>query len=95
MRLGKVVGQVVSTVKDSSLAGFTLLIVEPLLSGSDSDKEPFVAVDLIGAGRGEVVLCVRGSGARVTSSTADVATDAAVVAIADSVIHDNDIVYSK
>lgn len=95
MRLGKVVGQVVSTAKDPSLAGYTLLIVEPHLGGAAADGEPFVAVDLIGAGRGEVVLCVQGSGARVVSSTTGAAVDAAVVAIADSVILGNDVVYSK
>lgn len=94
MRLGKVVGQVVSTVKDPSLAGYTLLIVEPLL-GRDPEGEPFVAADLIGAGRGEVVLCVQGSGARVSSGTNAVVVDAAAVAIADSVILGSDVVYSK
>lgn len=95
MRLGKVVGQVVSTAKDPSLAGYTLLIVEPLLGAAGAEEEPFVAVDLVGAGRGEVVLCVQGSAARVASDTATVATDAAAVAIADSVILGNDVVYSK
>lgn len=95
MRLGKVVGQVVSTAKDPSLSGYTLLIVEPFLTPDTVADEPFVAIDLIGAGRGEVVLCVRGSGARVANQTASVATDAAAVAIADSVILGSDIVYSK
>lgn len=95
MRLGKVVGQVVSTAKDPSLAGYTLLIVEPLLRQPSDNEEPFVAVDLVGAGRGEVVLCVQGSAARVASDTASVATDSAVVAIADSVILANEVVYSK
>ena len=68
MRLGKVTGQVVSTAKDPSLAGLTLLVVEPLLPG-DPNREPFVAADLVGAGRGEVVLCVMGSAAREAAAT--------------------------
>ncbi len=95
MRLGKVVGQVVSTAKDPSLAGFTLLIVEPLLVGTPDEQEPFVAVDLVGAGRGEVVLCVQGGGARVATNTTHAAVDCAAIAIADSVILGNDVVYSK
>lgn len=94
MRLGKVVGQVVSTAKDPSLAGFTLLIVEPLLHSQDP-QEPFVAVDAVGAGIGEVVMCVLGSGARALPATANAAVDCAAVAIADSVIVANDVVYSK
>jgi len=93
MRIGKVTGQVVSTAKDPSLAGLTLLIIEPLLGGGSD--EPFVAVDLIGAGPGEVVLCARGSAARVASATAAAVVDCAVVAIADSVINAGDVVYSK
>lgn len=95
MRLGKVVGQVVSTAKDPSLAGYTLLVVEPLLGPAADEEEPFVAVDLVGAGRGEVVLCVHGSGARVAPGAQSAVLDAAVVAIADSVILGNDVVYSK
>jgi ethanolamine utilization protein EutN len=95
MRLGKVVGQVVATAKDPSIAGYTLLIVAPLLGPDPGGEEPFVAIDLIGAGRDEVVLCVQGSGARVAENAAAVAVDAAAIAIADSVILGNDLVYSK
>ena len=92
MRLGKVTGQVVSTAKDASLAGFTLLVIEPLLA---SDSEPFVAADLVGAGRGEVVLCVVGCAAREAQATRGAVVDCAVVAIADSVINAGNVVYSK
>ncbi|MBN9176556.1 MAG: EutN/CcmL family microcompartment protein [Microbacterium sp.] len=94
MRLGKVTGQVVSTAKDPSLAGLTLLIIEPMLPG-DPNREPFVAADLVGAGRGEVVLCVSGSAAREAQATSGTVVDCAVVAIADSVIDAGDVVYSK
>lgn len=95
MRLGKVVGQVVSTAKDPSLHGLTLLIVQPLLKSGEGEQEPFTAADLVGAGPGEVVLCVHGSGARALPSTERATIDCAIVAIADSVIVDNNVVYSK
>lgn len=95
MRLGTVTGQVVSTAKHASLSGHTLLIVEPLLAHADTHPQPFVAVDLVGAGEGEVVLCVDGSGARTPESTDGTAIDSAIVAIADSVILAHDVVYSK
>jgi microcompartment protein CcmK/EutM len=95
MRLGKVVGQVVSTAKDPSLHGLTLLIVQPLLAPGEAEQEPFTAADLVGAGPGEVVLCVLGSGARTLASTQAASIDCAIVAIADSVIVSNTVVYSK
>jgi ethanolamine utilization protein EutN len=95
MRLGTVTGQVVSTAKHPSLSGHTLLIVAPLLTPADAPPEPFVAVDLVGAGEGEVVLCVDGSGARAAESTDGAVIDSAIVAIADSVILSHDVVYSK
>lgn len=94
MRIGKVTGQVVSTAKDPSLAGLTLLILEPLLPGGQ-DHEPFVAADLIGAGPGEVVLCATGGAARLAVATTGSVVDCAVIAIADSVIDAGDLVYSK
>jgi len=45
----------------------------------------FVAIDLAGAGVGEVVLVTRGSAARIGSDSEAVPTDAAVIAIVDSV----------
>lgn len=45
----------------------------------------FVAIDLAGAGVGEVVLVTRGSAARIGSDSDAVPTDAAVIAIVDSV----------
>lgn len=95
MRLGKVVGQVVSTAKDQSLSGFTMLIIEPYPSPAPTSVEAFVAVDLVGAGADEIVLCTFGSGARAAASTTHAIIDAAVVAIADTVIRDGRLDYSK
>jgi microcompartment protein CcmK/EutM len=87
MELARVQGQVVSTVKHSGLTGFTLLLLRPVdASGTEIDTAvTFVAIDLVGAGTGEVVLVTRGSGARVPTNSAITPTDAAAVAIVDSV----------
>ena len=45
----------------------------------------FVTVDTVGAGEGEVVLCVQGSSARFTPETKTLPIDAAIVGIIDSV----------
>ena len=89
MELARVTGQVVSTIKQDGLHGFKLLLVAPLdpATGADAAGElPYVAVDLTGAGTGEVVIVARGSAARVSADGDKVPTDAAVVAIVDSVI---------
>lgn len=96
MRLATVLGQVVSTVKEPGLERFTLLLVQDS-TGPDptqADGPVYVAVDLVGAGTGEVVLVTTGSAARVAAG-ADAPTDRAVVAIADSVIHDGTVTYRK
>lgn len=87
MELGRVAGQVVSTVKQQGLHAYTLLLVAPVdpASGEPNGTTPYVAVDLAGAGTGEMVVVARGSAARISPGTADVPTDAAVVAIVDSV----------
>lgn len=83
MQLATVVGQVIATAKAPELGGLPLQIVEPFPAGPNADT--YVAVDLVGAGEGEVVLVVTGSGARVATHT-DAPVDAAIVAIADTVV---------
>lgn len=95
MRLAQVTGQVVATVKDAELHGMKLLVCRDFAADGTTTDATFVAVDLVGAGRGEVVLVAEGSAARTPSSTSAAPVDAAVVAIADSVIADEHVTYSK
>ena len=97
MELGRVAGQVVSTIKAPSFSGLKLLLVEAVdpASGSPTAQTPYVAVDLVGAGVGEVVLVARGSAARTNPGTANVPTDAAVVAIVDTVVVEGSMTFSK
>ncbi len=65
MQICKVIGNVWATKKDDSLNGFKLLVVEPVDYSSHGLKSPaYVAVDVVGAGAGELVLVVQGSSAR-------------------------------
>lgn len=66
MQLGSVVGTATSTVKHASLAGWKLLVVQLLgADGRSPDGEPVLAVDRLGAGRGEkVILTSDGKGTR-------------------------------
>ncbi len=96
MFLARVVGNVVSTRKTGKLLGSTLLVVEPVdFDSQQGDGKPLVAVDSVGAGEGEIVLVVQGSSARLTESTDNKPTDAAVMAIVDTIDLDGKRTYSK
>jgi microcompartment protein CcmK/EutM len=84
MKLGRVIGSVVATRKDTSLEGTKLLVVENLTLDLKSEGGYVVAVDAVGAGAGEVVLYASGSSARQTPATKDRPVDAVIMAIVDS-----------
>jgi microcompartment protein CcmK/EutM len=95
MKLGKVVGTVVSTHKDDKIIGLKLYIVRDL-SISMSEKESFVvAVDSVGAGVGEVVLYASGSSARQTLMTQNRPVDASIMAIVDMIDVEGKPLYDK
>lgn len=57
MQVAKVVGTATATVKHPSLNGQKLLLLQPLLAdGVTADGHPVLAVDQLGAGRGDYVL---------------------------------------
>ncbi|MFQ5734664.1 MAG: EutN/CcmL family microcompartment protein [Planctomycetaceae bacterium] len=91
MFIGRITGSLVATQKVDSMVGQKLLVVEPLRvnEADQSDLQPtgrtFVAVDTVGAGEGEIVLCVQGSSARFTDQTKTLPVDCAVVGIVDGV----------
>ena len=84
MKLGRIVGTVVSTRKDPSLGSLKLLIVENLTTELGREGGYVVVVDSVGAGQGEVILYATGSSARLTQVTKDRPVDAVIMAIVDS-----------
>lgn len=88
MLLCEVVGTVIATAKAEGFRGSKLLLVQPRREDGTLVDEVFVATDHVGAGTGELVLVTRGSAAR-TGLVGDVPTDAAIVAIVDSVERGN------
>lgn len=82
MIVGKVIGSVVSTRKNTALVGNKFMIVEPLDSMLYS-KSRLVATDNIGAGIGEIVLVAMGSAARIGTGNENAPVDAAIVGIVD------------
>ncbi len=91
MFVARVTGSLVSTHKVQAMVGQKLLVVEPLRVNEhdQSDLQPtgrtFIVVDPLGAGVGEIVLCVQGSSARFTPETKMLPIDAAIVGIVDTV----------
>lgn len=95
MKLGRIVGTVVSTRKDAGLDALKLYVVRDV-SVELKLKDSFViAVDAVGAGVGEVVLYASGSSARQTRETDKRPIDAVVMAIVDTVMVGDTAVYEK
>ena len=88
MFLGKVIGTVVSTQKDPGLVGTKLLITQPVDLRNQPSGQPFVAVDTVGAGVGEIVMYVMGSVAPHAVRRGDAPIDAAIVGIVDQLDYD-------
>jgi ethanolamine utilization protein EutN len=84
MFIAKVVGTVVSTRKDESLAGKKILLVQPLDAQLEAEGRPEVAVDSVGAGTGETVIVTWGSiASTVFESNAPI--DCTIIGIVDNV----------
>lgn len=57
MQVGLVVGTATATLKHPSMLGQKLLVVQPLMmDGKSPDGDPQIAVDAVGAGKGETVV---------------------------------------
>ncbi|MCH8327508.1 MAG: EutN/CcmL family microcompartment protein [Candidatus Marinimicrobia bacterium] len=85
MFLGRVVGTVWATRKDEKLDGLKFQIVKKVDAQLKLRPEFTIAVDSVGAGSGELVLCAAGSSARMTSVTENRPVDAVIMAIVDEV----------
>ncbi len=85
MLLGRVIGNVVATMKNESLVGQRLLIVQPIdRHGRDKGKS-IVALDSVGAGAGETIYWCRGKEASFPFLPTEVPTEATIVGIVDEI----------
>jgi ethanolamine utilization protein EutN len=85
MQLGRIIGNVVCTMKDPALIGQKLLIVQPLDRKGHDKGRPVIALDAVGAGAGETIYWCRGKEASFPFLPADLPTEATIVGIVDSV----------
>ncbi|MBM3137347.1 MAG: ethanolamine utilization protein EutN [Chloroflexi bacterium] len=84
MLIVRVIGTTVSTIKDEKLQGKKLLVVQPADETGAASGKPFVAIDTVDAGVGDLVLTASGSSARQTTITKDTPVDAVIMAVIDS-----------
>jgi ethanolamine utilization protein EutN len=87
MQIARVIGTVVSTVKNQTLEGRKFLIVQTLDADLNEKGKPQVALDAVGAGVGELVFWCRGKEASFPFKRDETPTDCTIVGIIDSEAH--------
>jgi microcompartment protein CcmK/EutM len=96
MQLARVIGTVVSTRKEQRIEGIKFLLLEKIDAATmEGNKDYVVAMDSVGAGIGEVVFYASGSSSRMTAVTDGKPSDAAIIAIVDSIDLKGELVYQK
>ena len=96
MLLARVKGTVVSTRKEPKIEGIKFLLLEKIDAASmKGNGEYLVAMDSVGAGPGEIVFYAAGSSSRMTAVTDGKPSDAAIIAIVDSIELGGTLVYQK
>jgi ethanolamine utilization protein EutN len=83
VHLARVLGEVVSVMKDANLTGLKMLVLQPLAASGEPAGRTLVALDSVGAGVGENVFFVRGREAAFPFYPAEPPADATVVGIVD------------
>ncbi len=83
MQLARVLGAVVSIMKDPNLTGIKMLVLQPLAASGEATGRTLVALDSVGAGVGENVFFVRGREAAFPFYPAEPPADATVIGIVD------------
>jgi bacterial microcompartment shell vertex protein len=83
--MGRVIGRVWATRKDPSLEGRRLLLVQPLTFDRQITGDPFVALDTVDSGRGDMVIYVSSTEATIPFRPAETPTDATIVGVVDRV----------
>jgi microcompartment protein CcmK/EutM len=95
MLIAKVIGTTISTIKDDKLTGRKLLILRQTDETGAPVGKPYVAVDTLDAGIGDLVLTAHGSSGRQTDITRNSPVDAVIMAVIDHLEVGGQVVYRK
>jgi len=95
MKIARVIGTTISTIKDPKIKGSKLLIMRETDQSGEFIGKPYVAVDLVDAGVNDLVLTGHGSSARQTYQTKECPVDAVVIAVIDHLEVDGEVVFRK
>jgi microcompartment protein CcmK/EutM len=95
MRIALVIGSTISTIKDEVIRGRKLLIVRNADTAGKVTGEPYIAVDTVSAGTGDLVIVTDGSSARFTKQTTDTPVDSVIVGVIDSLELSGKVTYRK
>jgi microcompartment protein CcmK/EutM len=95
MTMARVCGTVVASRRSDGIAGASWRLVEECDQRGVGKGEYLVALDMVGADRGQMVLVTQGSSCRWTTRTEDRPMDALVVAIVDSIDQGGSFIYSQ
>jgi microcompartment protein CcmK/EutM len=95
MKIAKVVGVSVCTVKEPRLENSKLLLVSNADQTGAVTGEPYIALDVVGAGPDELVIVVEGSSARVAAWDENSPVDAVIVGILNSLQFEGETTYKK
>jgi ethanolamine utilization protein EutN len=93
VKVGRVVGTVVSTISSPAFEGRTLLLCDLLDAAGVPDGSYLICVDTVGSGAGEAVLIIdEGNSARQVLGMSTAPVRAVVVGIIDQLIVDGELV---
>lgn len=83
MQIARVIGRVVATVKQDTLAAVTLQWIQPMSTAAVDTGKPLIAVDRVGVGPGEIVYFITSREAALTLDNPFAAVDAGIVGKVD------------
>jgi microcompartment protein CcmK/EutM len=96
VKVGRVVGTVVSTINAPAFDGRRLLLCDLLDTSGHPDGSYLICVDAVGSGAGEAVLIVdEGNSARQVIGLATAPVRAVIVGVVDQLIVDGGIVLQE
>ena len=95
MKIALVNGSTISTIKDENLNGNKLLPVRKTDTYGKTTGDPFIAMDTVSAGTGDLVIVLTGSSARNTPITKDSPVDATIVGVIDSLEESGRVTFRK